>query len=388
MVQTGLQEFLLREPDCTRGLKWGLVAHPASVDFRYRHAADLLHKALGERLGALFGPQHGARGEKQDNMIESEDFRDPRTGLMVYSLYGTGRKPTAAMLEGLDGLIFDLQDVGTRVYTFIWTMALAMQACAENKLRFVVLDRPNPIGGAIEGNLLDPAWTSFVGLYPIPMRHGMTVGELAQLLNERFMIGVDLHVVPMRGWKRTMFFEQTLLPWVPPSPNMPTVETAFPYPGTVLLEGTNLSEGRGTTRPLEGFGAPYLDPLLIDQIIRNVETPGAILRPCSFEPCFHKWTKQLCHGLQFHVTDREIFQPLRAMIRLLREVRRAKPADFAWKQPPYEYELEKLPIDLINGSDQVRAWIEDEKPEEFLDAFFLEGEALWSETRQSYLLYD
>jgi uncharacterized protein YbbC (DUF1343 family) len=390
MVKTGLEEFLREEPKFTRGLKLGLIAHPASVDSTYRHAVDLLAGALGERLVALYGPQHGARGEKQDNMIESDDFHDSRTGRMVYSLYGVTRKPTPQMLEGVDCLLFDLQDVGTRVYTFISTMALAMQACAEAGKRFVVLDRPNPIAGIqVEGNILDPAYTSFVGIYPIPMRHGMTVGELALLFNEQFGIGVELEVVRTSGWRRSMSFEFTGLPWVPPSPNMPIVDTAFTFPGTVLLEGINLSEGRGTTRPLEVIGAPYLTPLLVDEVVRNVTAAGAVLRPCAWEPCFQKWAGKLCHGLHVHVTDRESFRPLRTAIRILREIRRLCPQDFAWKQPPYEYEFEKLPIDLINGTDRVRQYIESGTSfEDEIEAYFAPHEGLWLDQRRPFLLYE
>jgi uncharacterized protein YbbC (DUF1343 family) len=389
MLRSGLEEFLAEEPKCTRGLRLGLVAHPASVDRSFRHAADLLGTALGDRLVALFGPQHGARGEKQDNMIESDDYVDPRTGRPVFSLYGATRKPAPAMLQGVDALLFDLQDVGTRVYTFIWTMALAMQACAELGRRFVVLDRPNPVDGlAVEGNLLEPAFASFVGMHPIPMRHGMTLGELALLFNERFGIGVELDVVRMAGWRRSMAFEETGLLWIPPSPNIPSVDTAFTYPGTVLLEGTNLSEGRGTTRPLEGFGAPFLDPLLVDRIIESVPAPGAILRPCAFEPCFQKWRGQLCHGLQIHVVDRRQFRPLRLLVALLREVRKRFPEEFAWRLPPYEYELERLPIDLLNGSERVRAWIDSDASFREIDAWFENDERAWRELRKPFLLYD
>jgi uncharacterized protein YbbC (DUF1343 family) len=389
MIQTGLQELLRDEPKFTRGARLGLVAHPASVGPDYRHAADLLAEKCGERLAALFGPQHGARGEKQDNMIESDDYRDPRTGRMVYSLYGSTRKPTPRMLEGLDVLLFDVQDVGTRVYTFISTMALAMQACAEAGVRFCVLDRPNPIGGdAVEGNILEPELSSFVGIYPIPMRHGMTCGELALLFNERFRIGVELEVVRMAGWQRGQGFEQTGLPWVLPSPNMPSVETAFAFPGTVLLEGTNLSEGRGTTRPLELFGAPYFSAPLVDELLRRVRVTGAVLRSCAWEPCFQKWAGSLCHGLQVHVTDRGRFQPLRAVIRLLRETRRLCGEAFEWKQPPYEYELERLPIDLINGTELVRRHVDEGLPFEAVEERFGQDEREWLELRRPYLLYD
>jgi uncharacterized protein YbbC (DUF1343 family) len=256
-VRPGIEVLLDTKRDLIKGARVGAVVHPASILSDYRHAGDALMAAGGFELKALLGPQHGARGEKQDNMIESEFYQDPDTGLPVYSLYNETRRPTEEMLHDIDVLLFDLQDVGTRVYTFIHTMAYCMEACASLGKRMIVLDRPNPVNGRqMEGNLLDPAFSSFVGLYPIPMRHGMTTGELALFLNSEFGIGCDLAVVPMELWRREYWFDQTGLPWVMPSPNLPTLESAVVYPGTVLVEGTCLSEGRGTTRPFELIGAP------------------------------------------------------------------------------------------------------------------------------------
>src|SRR5688572_21342253 len=261
MVKIGLEILLESKPDLLQGSRVGLIVNPASINSLFEHAADLFYQHPRINLTALFGPQHGIRGETQDNMIEWQTFRDKRTGLPAYSLYGETRKPTAEMLSEIDVLVFDIQDVGTRVYTFIYTMALAMEAVRECGKRFIVLDRPNPINGIqVEGNILDPEFQSFVGMFPIPMRHGMTVGELALMFNREFGIGCELEVVKMEGWRREMWYEDTDLPWVMPSPNIPTVDTAAVYPGSVMIEGTNVSEGRGTTRPFEIIGAPFIDP--------------------------------------------------------------------------------------------------------------------------------
>ncbi len=389
MTKTGLEQFLSAEPTFTQGARLGLICHPASIDSHYRHSADLLAEAVGTRLVHLFGPQHGSRGDKQDNMIESPDFRDPRTGRKVYSLYGKVREPTDEMLQEIDVLVFDLQDVGARVYTFIWTMALAMRRCAKLGLRFLVLDRPNPIGGEqVEGNILDNNLTSFVGLHPIPMRHGMTTGELALFLNEAGSMGVELEVVKMEGWRRSFDFDESGLPWVMPSPNMPTLDTAFIYPGSVLLEGTNLSEGRGTSRPLEIVGAPFFTPGSCDEIAKNLEISGAVLRPISFQPTFHKWSGQLCHGLQFHCTDRRQFRPFRAFIRLLGEARRLHPHALKWKAPPYEYDFQRFPIDLITGTKAVRQFVDSGEDFQDLENLFHWDESHWLETRRPYLLYE
>ncbi len=357
-VSTGLEVLLADQAARLRGRRVGLLAHPASVDQRLRHAVPLLHQALGRDLRALFGPQHGLRGETQDNMVEWEGYRDPATGLPVHSLYGERRKPTAAMLADLDVLVIDLQDVGARYYTFVWTLLLCLEACAETGKAVLVLDRPNPLGGAFEGNVLDPAWRSFVGLAPVPMRHGLTIGELARWLRAHFALDVDLQVVPMRGWRRDLYFEQTGLPWVLPSPNLPTAETAVVYPGACLLEGTDLSEGRGTTRPFEILGAPWLDP---DELIRDrdlQDLPGLALRPLHFLPTFQKHAGVLCGGVQVHVTDRRAFRPVLTYLALLTAVRRLWPERFAWKRPPYEYEFTKLPIDILAGGPALRAAVE------------------------------
>jgi uncharacterized protein YbbC (DUF1343 family) len=359
----GIDVLLETRPAWLRSARIGLVCHPASVDRQLVHSADRLRDAVRSRLVALFGPQHGARGEKQDNMIESADYRDPHTGLPVFSLYGAVREPTDDMLRGIDVLVVDLQDVGTRVYTFASTLAACMRAAARTRCRIVVLDRPNPIGGlAVEGNVLRPECRSFVGEFPMPMRHGLTLGELARLFHEAFGIACELEVVPMRGWCRRHLWGDLGLPWVSPSPNMPSPLSALVYPGAVLFEGTNLSEGRGTTRPFECIGAPFIDPRRLVARLRRYGLPGVCLAPAYFEPTFHKWAGQLCGGIQWHVLDPARARPYRTALCLLREIVRLYPAWFAWRQPPYEYEFDRMPIDLLAGDTTTRAALERGRP--------------------------
>lgn len=357
-MRAGLEVLLEDRASEFRGKRLGLVCHPASVTSGLEHAADAMRR-IGLDLVALFGPQHGVRGEKQDNMIESASYRDARTGLPVHSLYGDVRKPTRAMLAGIDALLFDLQDVGVRIYTFTWTMTLAMEACREAGVRFVVLDRPNPIGGVRrEGPLLRRGFESFVGLHPLPLRHGLTLGEIARLANAKFGIGCDLAVVPCEGWRRETWWDGTGLPYVMTSPNLPTLDSCTVYPGMVLLEGTNLSEGRGTTRPFEIVGAPYLDPDRLAAALRESDLPGARFRPCHFEPTFQKHAGVLCGGVQVHVTDRETYRPVATTVALLRAARDLAPRAFAWNPPPFEYETVKPPIDILWGSDSLRIGID------------------------------
>ena len=386
----GLDRFVGGEADEASGLRnsrLGLIAHPASVASDLTHAADAILGA-GYDLRALFGPQHGARGEKQDNMIESDHYLDPVTRLPVHSLYGEVRKPTPAMLDGLDALLFDLQDVGVRVYTFVWTMALAMEACADAGIRFVVLDRPNPIGGTRrEGPVLRPGYESFVGLHPVPLRHGLTCGEMARWLNEERGIGCDLTVIPCGGWRRSMLWPDTGLPWVMPSPNLPTPDSCVVYPGTVLLEGTNLSAGRGTTRPFELFGAPWLDPAALTARLAATRLPGVHLRPCHFEPTFQKHAGRLCGGAQLHVTDRDAFEPVRTAVEILVAAHDLAPNDFNWRQPPYEYEETLPPIDILWGHSGLREGVrEGASADEILGG--VEGELSgFADAVEPYLLY-
>jgi uncharacterized protein YbbC (DUF1343 family) len=337
-----------------RGRTIGLVANPASVDANLRHVSERA-EAAGVRIGALFGPQHGFQSDVQENMIESPHAKDARRRVPVYSLYSETREPTAAMLAGLDAIVIDLQDVGTRIYTYIYTMANCLRAARAHGLPVVVCDRPNPIGGAaVEGPVLDPGFTSFVGQFPIPMRHGMTIGELARMFNEHFGIGAKLEVVAMQGWSRDQYFDHTGLVWVPPSPNLPTLDSAVVYPGTVLLEGTNVSEGRGTTRPFEFVGAPWVDPEPFAAGLNALDLSGVHFRPIAFEPTFHKHAGTACGGCQIHVTDRTAFAPVAAGIAVIEACRRAGPDRFLWRDPPYEYEYSKPPIDILYGSARLR----------------------------------
>jgi len=333
----------------------GLICNQASVDHCFRHAADLFSQHPRINLTTLFGPQHGIRGDVQDNMIESGHGTDKRTGLPVYSLYSETRKPTSEMLRDVDVLVFDLQDVGCRVYTFIYTMALAMEACKENGKRFIVLDRPNPINGIdVEGSLLEEGHESFVGLYPIPMRHGMTAGELAEMFNQLFAIGCDLQVVPMSGWSRDLFYDETDGPWVMPSPNMPTVDTAVVFSGTVYFEGTAISEGRGTTRPFEIVGGPYVDSSRLASSLEALNLPGVVFRPIEFIPTFQKCVDRNCGGVFLHVTDRRVFKPVLTGLAVVKSIIENHRDDFLWKDPPYEYEYDRNPFDVIAGNLSVR----------------------------------
>ena len=362
-VQTGLEKFLESPPKWISNSRLGLLCNPAAVDRGLNHARLRINDRFPGKLTALYSPQHGFFAEKQDNMVESDDMTDPVLQIPVYSLYGKTRIPTKEMLDSIDVLMVDLQDVGTRVYTFMYTLSYCLEAAKNYHKKVLVLDRPNPITGlAVEGNCLDPAYRSFVGRYPLPMRHGLTLGELAGLFNKHFKIGCDLEIIPMNGWQRSMFFQQTGLPWIPPSPNLPSPISALVYPGQVLWEGTNVSEGRGTTQPFELFGAPFLDPAKILAALDIESMPGIILRPVVFEPTANKWQGQLCRGFQLHITDPDAYRPYDASLRLLQAVIKQHKKEFEWKPPPYEYETRRLPIDLIIGDSGIRNRIESLEP--------------------------
>jgi uncharacterized protein YbbC (DUF1343 family) len=347
-----------------------------------------LAAADGVTLAAIFGPQHGFRSDVQDNMVETPHRDDPRRRVPIYSLYSETREPTAEMLRGLDVLVIDLQDIGARIYTYIYTMANCLRAAARHGVPVIVCDRPNPIGGtAVEGSRLEPGWESFVGLFPIPMRHGMTIGELANLFNDAFGIGAPLEVARMEGWTRDMYADATDLPWVMPSPNMPTLDTAIVYPGTVLFEGTMISEGRGTTRPFELVGAPWIDAERFAAEMNALGLPGAFFRPAGFEPTFQKHAKQPCGGCQIHVTDRRTFRPVMTGAALIHMFRRFDPGRFAWRQPPYEYEHEKMPIDILAGSAAMRTQIESGVPVHEIAAAWSDDEAAFERLRQRFLMY-
>jgi len=386
-VLSGLDVLVHDARALLRHRRVGLLAHQASVDRRYEHAALLLGDVRGVRLVALFAPEHGLWGSAQDHALVRA-ARDPVTGLPVFSLYGARRRPTPAMLSGLDDLVVDLQDVGARYYTFVWTMALAMRACTRAGVRVVVLDRANPLGGdRVEGNVPDPVFASFVGLHPLPARHGMTIGELALYLNAVHGLGCELTVVPMRGWRRRMLWEDTGLPWVAPSPNMPTPDTARVYPGGCLIEGTNLSEGRGTTRPFEWIGAPWLEGQRYAAALNALALPGVTFRPARFQPTFHKWARRACEGVQVHVTDRSRFKPFLTGLAELAIARRLAPRRFHWRRPPYEFERRRLPIDILLGTDKIRRALERGAPLSALERSWQPGLARWERARRRYLLY-
>src|SRR6266853_1894705 len=370
------------------GKRVGVVCNPASVDGELRHVADLFARHPKIELAALFGPQHGFRSDVQDNMIETRHGQDDVRRVPVYSLYSETREPTAAMLAGLDALVIDLQDVGSRIYTFIYTMANCLIAARKHRVKAIVCDRPNPIGGAeVEGPMLVRGYESFVGQYPIPMRHGMTMGELARLFNTEFGIGAELEVIPMEGWRREMYFDATGLPWVMPSPNMPTLDTAVVYPGTVLFEGTNVSEGRGTTRPFEIVGAPWAMAERFADGMNGARLAGVRFRPVVFEPTFQKHARTACGGCQMHVIDRPAFRPVEPGVALLAASRTADSDRFKWRDPPYEYERDKEPIDILAGSSELREQIEAGVSAPDIARSWKPAVDAFSKTREQFLIY-
>jgi len=387
-VDLGIDRLLEAERRLLAGRRIGVVCNPASVDGLFRHTADRLVADPDVAVAALFGPQHGFRSDLQDNMIETPHAQDARRRVPVYSLYSETREPTAEMLRDVDVLVIDLQDVGTRVYTYVYTMANCMRAAARHGVHVIVCDRPNPVGGEeIEGGRLEPAFTSFVGQFPIPLRHGMTIGELARLFNDEFRIGCSLDVIPLGRWRRSMYFDETGLPWVMPSPNIPTLDSAIVYPGAVLFEGTKLSEGRGTTRPFELIGAPWIDGEQLADAMNARNLPGAHFRAVFFEPTFQKHAKQTCGGCQVHVLDRRRFRPVRTAIELIAEFRRQAPDRFAWREPPYEYEHDQQPIDILSGSDRLRKTIDAGEDVGACVASWKTDEESFRQLRQKYLLY-
>jgi uncharacterized protein YbbC (DUF1343 family) len=388
-IRVGLDLFEKNWPKKLKNSSVGLVVHPASVNRKLEHSVNLFLKTRKLELKALFGPQHGIRGETQDNMIEWEGFLDTLTGLPVFSLYGNTRKPEPAMLKDVDVMVIDIQDVGSRYYTFIWTMELCMQACMEMNKSIVILDRPNPIGGHIaEGPVLEMAYASFVGQRPLPIRHGMTVGEIANYLRNELYPSLDFHLIQMHGWRRKMWFDETCMSWIMPSPNMPALDTAMVYPGMCLLEGTNLSEGRGTTKPFEIFGAPFINPDLLVKHLRTFKLPGVIFRPMYFQPTSQKHFGKLCGGAQIHVTNREKFKPFKIGVAILKAIHDLYPEHFAWKQPPYEYEIEKMPIDILAGTDRFRKDIEKGETLNRMEEWWQEQCSQFDKNfRKRYLIY-
>ncbi len=389
-VQTGLTRLLAGEVPGLAGRRIAVIANPTAVDDGLEHIVDLLHGRAGLEIVALFGPEHGLRGDAQD-MISVGAGRDRRTGLPVHSLYGvtsSSLAPSAEMMAEIDVLVFDIQDVGARYYTYVWTMVHAMRACAGSGVELVVLDRPNPIGGQlVEGGDIGAGFESFVGLCSLANRHGLTVGEIARWIRAREQLDVALTVVELKGWQRSMYHEDTGLPWVMPSPNMPTVDTALVYPGMCLIEGSELSEGRGTTRPFEIVGAPFIDGYRLAAALAGEELPGVRFRPLVFTPTFHKFAGQACGGLQLHVTDRQTFLAYRTGVALLRAVRALWPERFRWRTRAYEFVDDKPAIDLLTGSDAVRVAVDRGDSLADIAAGWSAAEQEYARARVPWLLY-
>ncbi len=373
-VLTGL-DILIKNPEHFKG-NVALLCHNASVDSNYAHATFRFKEIFGSRFIKIFGPQHGFSSDAQDNMIETDHSIHPYFNIPVYSLYSETRVPTDEMLDGIDHFFVDLQDVGCRMYTYIYSLTLLLEKCVDKNIQIIVLDRPNPLNGVdLEGNSLELEYESFIGRHPIPVRHGLTIGEVARM-HQAFWARseVDLEVLSMQNWHREMYFEDTQLPWLLPSPNLSRTESAFTFPATVLFEGTCLSEGRGTSQPLEIIGHPKIEPFSLyakhlDQAVKKTKLKGFALRPIMFLPTFHKQVDKVCGGFQIHVTNRKIFQPWRVGQFIMRELYHHLGNDFQWLDPPYEYNSHQMPIDIINGTDKLRHWVEDNGLVETLDDF-------------------
>jgi uncharacterized protein YbbC (DUF1343 family) len=384
----GLERLLEDQLYLVRGARVGLICNQASVDHSFRHAADLLHEHPDVNLTTLFGPQHGIRGNAQDNMIETEHSVDQVTGIPIHSLYSETREPTEAMLRDVDVLVFDMQDVGCRIYTFAYTMANCMRAAKAFGKKFLVCDRPNPINGrTVSGNVLEPEQASFVGLFPIPTRHGMTLGELALMFNDHFGIGCQLEVVMIEGWQRSSWHDETDAPWVMPSPNIPTLQSATVFPGTVHFEGTQLSEGRGTTRPFELVGAPYIVPHEYAAKLNGIGLPGVFFRSCVFRPTFQKHAGISCGGVQIHVLDRDRFEPVTVGVAMVKVAYDMYAESFRWKEPPYEYVYDRNPFDVIAGTSKLREAIEQGIAVEAIVASWQPSLTEFMKVRKRYLLY-
>ncbi len=388
---TGLDNLLSKPSRYIKGKRIGLVVNHTSLARDGRHSIYHFLRHPDFELAKLFGPEHGLYGVDQD-MIHVQNTKDPLSGLEIISLYGDHENtllPANQLLEDLDCLIFDIQDVGARYYTFIYTMANCMKICGETGVEMVVCDRPNPINGIqVEGNLVSDPWRSFVGQYPLPNRHGMTAGELALMFQDQFGLDCKLTLIPVENWDRNMWFEDTGLIWVAPSPNMPRVETACVYPGMCIVEGTHLSEGRGTTLPFEQVGAPYIDPFKLKDALDIIELPGVIVRPHFFKPTFQKWAQKVCGGIQLHVTDRSTFQPVWTGLAVIHTIARMYPEHFEWRTEPYEFVSDRLAIDLLYGNTWFREnWINRDLFRNELDEEWQEELDLFKQKRQDYLIY-
>ncbi len=387
-IATGLDQFGQEYWKRFRGQSLGLLANQASVDHNLQNAKDVISSVLPGQLKITFGPQHGFTGEDQDNMVETEDYVDPALHIPAISLYGKKTDRLSHFLDTIDLLVIDLQDVGTRVYTFISTMLFCLKEAAKAGKRVLLLDRPNPLGGVIvEGNLLRPEFYSLVGPFALPMRHGMTMGELANLFRDVFQIDCELTVLPLKGWFRHMLWKDTGLRWVMPSPNMPLSETAQVYPGQVIWEGTNISEGRGTCRPFEIFGAPFINPFVIKKQLASEDMEGCYLQEYYFRPTFNKWKNERCGGFMIHVIDPITYRPYRTSLALLTIIKETYGDEFTWRKPPYEYDFERFPIDLILGDASIRLALEEGKESKELIADYIQELEGFLEFRRPYLIY-
>jgi len=387
-IATGLDQFGQEYWKRFRGQSLGLLANQASVDHNLQNAKDVISSLLPGQLKIIFGPQHGFTGEDQDNMVETEDYVDPALHIPAISLYGKKTDRLSHFLDTIDLLVIDLQDVGTRVYTFISTMLFCLKEAAKAGKRVLLLDRPNPLGGVIvEGNLLRPEFYSLVGPFALPMRHGMTMGELANLFIDVFQIDCELTVLPLKGWFRHMLWKDTGLLWVMPSPNMPLSETAQVYPGQVIWEGTNISEGRGTCRPFEIFGAPFINPFVIKKQLASEDMEGCYLQEYYFRPTFNKWKNERCGGFMIHVIDPITYRPYRTSLALLTIIKETYGDEFTWRKPPYEYDFERFPIDLILGDASIRLALEEGKESKELIADYIQELEGFLEFRRPYLIY-
>jgi uncharacterized protein YbbC (DUF1343 family) len=387
-IELGVERLLRRGGNSLKGARVGLVCNQASVDHGFRHVADLFKESGDWKLTALFGPQHGIRGDLQDNMIETPHTVDAETGVPVYSLYSETREPTERMLEEVDVLVCDLQDVGCRIYTFVYTLANCMRAARKFGKKVLVCDRPNPIGGeSVEGNVLEPEFASFVGQFPLPTRHGLTVCELAKMFNEHWGIGCELEFSPLEGWGREMWVDETDAPWVLPSPNIPTPDSASVFPGTVHLEGTQVSEGRGTTRPFELVGAPYVEAARLARELNGLGLAGVYFRACHFQPTFQKHAGQTCGGVQIHVLERKSFEPVLTGVAIVKVIRELYPQEFLWKSPPYEYVFDKNPFDVIAGTDRLRESIEGGMSLGEIKSSWAEESKAFGQLREKFLMY-
>ncbi len=387
-IVLGIEKLCTERADLIKGRRVGLVCNQASVDHELRHSADVLKSVAGVNLTTLFGPQHGIRGDVQDNMVETPHTIDVETGLPVYSLYSETREPTEEMLKDVDVLVCDLQDVGCRIYTFVYTIANCMRVAARLGKRVLVCDRPNPIGGVeVEGNLLETGFESFVGQFSLPTRHGMTAGELSSMFNEHWGLGCELEVVAMDGWSRELWFDETDATWVMPSPNIPTLDSATIFPGTVHLEGTQVSEGRGTTRPFELVGAPYIEAGNFARKLESIGLPGVRFRPTNFLPTFQKHAGVSCGGAQIHVLNRLELRPVITGLAVVKTCYDLYGEAFRWKEPPYEYVFDKNPFDVISGTDGLRISFESGDSLEDLENSWHSGLAEFKKAREKYLLY-